>query len=140
MGRRGPVPKTNEQRQRRNKESRLQEIVAIAPSPAAQPERNPDWSYTANMMWDAMAVSAQARFYQPTDWAVGYFLCNTVTAFEQAGSSNGQMVASILSGCSSLMFTEGERRRVGVQLVSGTEDQTDHASEVSSKWVAKFST
>ena len=139
MGTRGPVPKRNEARQRRNKDGLLQEVSIIAPSVCAQPAPAVGWSDTAYMIWEAMAQSGQAMFYQPSDWAVGFLVCNTVTAFEDSGCSNGQMMSSILSGCSSLLLTEADRRRVGIQLVSNSENTGDKDKEVASKWVNRFS-
>lgn len=139
MGTRGPVPKRNEARQRRNKDAQLQEVSVIAASACAQPPAGYGWSDTAHMIWDAMASSGQAMFYQPSDWAVGFLVCNTVTAFEDSGCSNGQMMSSILSGCSSLLLTEADRRRVGIQLVSNSEDAGDKDKEVAHKWASRFS-
>ena len=140
MGTRGPVPKRNEQRQRRNKESRLQEVPVIPVSASIQPDPDPTWSKGALMIWDAMGKSGQARFYQPTDWAFAYQLCSVVTSFEDSGRANGQMYSSIISACSALMLTEGDRRRIGLQLVDSSENTTDKDAETANKWARKFST
>lgn len=139
MGTRGPVPKTNEARQRRNKESKLQEVPAILPADNIQPEPDPEWTHTAVMIWQSMGRSAQTVFYQASDWAVAYFLCGAVSAFEKSGRRNGQMISAILSGCGSLMLTEADRRRVGIQLTEPKSDTQSDDMETSKKWLNRLS-
>lgn len=115
MGKRGPAPKRNEQRQRRNKDAILQE-VEITSAPASQPPTDQSWHPAARRIWDAMGNSGQTKFYEATDWAYAQFMCDLITDYMTAGKGNGQMVSSILSGLSSLMLTEGDRRRAGVEL------------------------
>lgn len=137
MGTRGPVPKTNEQRRRTNKDSQLTEIE-ISTSPAIQPKESPHWCEAAKRIWQAMGNSAQVIFFEATDWAYAQLMCDLITDYMHARRSNSQMVASILSGLTSLMLTEGDRRRAGIELKRVTSTQHDSTIEDMTTWATKL--
>ena len=85
-------------------------------------------------------MSGQTRFYEPSDWAVAYLLCETVTEFQRSKMKNGQMLASIQSLMSDLLMTEGSRRRVGIELDRKTADEVERDENivVMSKWREKM--
>lgn len=95
--------------------------------PVTIPEADENWHPTARMMWDSLAESGQADFYQQSDWAFAYFLCDEMTGYlcgERYNPKTGEMyqyrspemMKAILSGLTTLCVTEGDRRRVRIEL------------------------
>lgn len=140
MGSRGPVPKRSESRQRRNEPAiEVKRGASGMSEDYKPPQKNSHWSNLAKKLWDELRKSGQTRFYEPSDWAVAYLLCETVTEFQRSKMKNGQMLASIQSLMSDLLMTEGARRRVGIELdrKSADEVERDENVVVMAKWREK---
>jgi hypothetical protein len=65
-------------------------------------------------------TGAISRAYQPSDWAFAWILCEVLneglTARRPSGMLNASTIANALSGLARPGVTEGDRRRMGVQL------------------------
>lgn len=122
MGSRGPIPKRSEDRHRRNEPT--QSVTrARGADQVTVPEADETWHPIAIRLWEALAASGQARFYEPSDWAFAYSLMEDLSAYKMNPRRSGQMLAAIMSGLSDLLVTEGDRRRVGIEL-SRPEEET----------------
>ena len=115
MGNRGPVPKRSEDRKRRN-EGEIETTKVEVSGVVEVPEANPEWHPIARRLWESLEGSGQSRFYEPSDWALAYSLCDDLSYYKLARVRSGQMLASIMSALSSLLLTEGDRRRVALEL------------------------
>jgi hypothetical protein len=102
------------------------------------------WEPITMSMWESFSRSGQAIFYEPSDWATAYMLMEVLDRWlkpqdvkvGQIGSSKdesgggdityvfeqkivampGGVLTSILKGLASLMVTEGDRRRLRIEL------------------------
>lgn len=129
MGRRGPLPKRSDEHQH-PETLRRKQVAGLRPTLVAGrvtvPDADPEWHPIARMIWEAALESpAQERFYEATDWAVLYNLCDDVSYFKNRDSRSGQMMASINTQMLNLLLTEGDRRRVQVELQRATEEQLE---------------
>lgn len=122
MGARGPIGKRSEERMgHRSKEEK--DSITKAPSGAPDdlpelPEPSPLWDPIAADWYLSLRKSGQAAFYQPSDWAVARYaaeLMSRVLDCSERGP-NGQLVAALNSVMSSLLTTEGDRRRARMEL------------------------
>ena len=116
MGTRGPVPKRSDQRRRENKPE-IPYDSAPGASVVEVPDVDDDWHDIAKMWFRSLAKSGQSLWYQPSDWAEAYFLAHVMS--EQLLSDtlmNGQKLSALLAGASRLMTTEGDRRRLRIEL------------------------
>lgn len=122
MGARGPVAKRSEERMgHRSKEEK--DSITKAPSGAPAdlpdlPDADPLWDPIAADWYLSLRKSGQAAFYQPSDWAVARYaaeLMSRVLDCSERGP-NGQLVAALNSVMSSLLTTEGDRRRARMEL------------------------
>lgn len=122
MGARGPIGKRSEERMgHRSKEEK--DSVTKAPSGAPVdlpdlPDPSPLWDPIATDWYLSLRQSGQAAFYQPSDWAVARYaaeLMSRVLDCSERGP-NGQLVAALNSVMSSLLTTEGDRRRARMEL------------------------
>lgn len=121
MGVHGPIPKRSEERRRRNKDDGPGLIQAPSGAPEYLPDLpdpDPSWHSIATDWYLSLRESGQAAFYQPSDWAVARYaaeLMSRVLDCSERGP-NGQLVAALNSVMSSLLTTEGDRRRARMEL------------------------
>lgn len=83
------------------------------------------------MVWDSLGTSGQADFYQQSDWAFAYSICEDLSMYkkpfvtkdgEEYHKRSGQMLQTIYSAMSNLLLTEADRRRVRIELESPKEE------------------
>lgn len=136
MGDRGPVPKRTEQRRRRNKT----EPVAKAPSSggANAPAADASWHPVAKRWFQSLKKSGQSRFYEDSDWATAYLIAESISrelnpqpmTVGRGAEAHIEMVtlppkgaslAAWLKAMSSLLVTEGDRRRARLELEAASE-------------------
>lgn len=124
MGGRGPVPKRSSERQRRNKPE--VEITTIEVSgPADQPELGLEDPHPIIVdLWHSLAESAQAEFYEPSDWQFARFTLHFASDLLKAGRPSAQMFQGVTSALSDLLVSEGARRRLRME-VERNKSQAD---------------
>lgn len=129
MGQRGPVPNRSEDlarpRSRKGGEHTGSDITKGELRPVEIPEPDPDWHPISLMLWDGLIKSGQADFYQQSDWAFAYSICEDLSMYkkpltdrngEEYHKRSGQMLQTIYSAMERLLVTEGDRRRVRIEL------------------------
>ena len=158
MGTRGPIPKRNTERRRRNKPEQPMNTVKIAGS-VRVPAAGKDWHPRAKALWRAAKQSGQSQFYEPTDWQLLGYVCDLMTTLFRPGRltlklealirgvaagegltkderlylewmlapvrPSAQMVASMNSLLTSLLLSEGDRRRARLELERGEPEEEE---------------
>lgn len=131
MGVRGPIPKRSDEGHPKTiaKKNRagIDHVDALKASDVAVPDPDPDWHSIARMLWDATKESAFTRFYEPSDWAVLYFTCENLSHFCNSERRSPTAMAAINQMLTSLLLTEGDRRRVQIEIQRATEEQLESA-------------
>lgn len=141
----GPPPKREAERRRRNKDGVEVEHVNVAELVAQDieiPVSDPNWHPIAASWYDSLQRSGQAIFYEPSDWWTAYMLADVLDRWlkpqdvrvgedrpgQQVGGEvtylfeqkvipmPGATLTALLKGMSSLMVTEGDRRRLKIEL------------------------
>ena len=127
-----PIPKRSTERRRANV---VPDLVRV---PGARKVRVPPPSKT----WDAMArawylslkASGQSRYYEPSDWQQAYMLADQMTRMRELDQPNAAMLNAIVAATRDLMTTEGQRRRLHVELTrpeqAGDPEQDAAAADV----------
>ena len=125
MGSRGPVPKRSSQRRRANKPPIP---VTAAPTGATSPVPElRDGLHPLAVRWfEALAASGQSAFYEPSDWAQALVVAEAVDSF--AREPQAAMLRTILTASTSLLVTEGDRRRLQVELQRTPVDADEAAA------------
>lgn len=154
---RGPVPKRSDQRRRRNADD-----LPISHAPAASrvpvPAADRGWHPIAKRWYRSLRGSGQSAFYEPSDWAVAFLVAESMSRDlgeqflginEKTGEVEygviplkGASLAAYLKAFASLMVTEGDRRRMRLELERGTgEVDPDEAAGVASmdEWRERLS-
>ena len=96
--------------------------------------QEPSWHPIAHDLYMSLTRSGQALFYEPSDWHTAYALCESLSRefkpkpiVVQVGEGeteiqwvmqpvNGAVMNMVLKGLSALMATEGDRRRLRIEL------------------------
>ena len=145
MGVHGPIPRTENElaRPRERKGSDEQATLHGERRPVTwQLGADPEWHPIATMLYESAMTSGQTDFWQDTDWAIFYSLCEDISYYKSPSKAtavnrktgetseydkprSGQMLQSIMSNLASLLLTEGERRRVRMELQKPPEQKAD---------------
>lgn len=138
MGSRGPVPKRSEDRHRRNKDY----STTKAPSGGSEVVAPPAcdwWPDEVADLYNSLAKSGQSRFYEASDWAYAQFIMGEMSRYVDGARQNGQVLTALLSGLTALGVTEGDRRRMGIELGKPVEVDTPDSNVVTmDKWLKRF--
>lgn len=123
----GPPPKRSSQRRRRNSDG-----VEVESAPLRveleQPECREDLHPRAAGWYRSLASSGQARFYTDSDWQVALICAEAIDLFMKTGRAT--LLAEIRSLQSQLLATEGERRRVKLELERSKSEESGDVSEL----------
>lgn len=130
VGSRGPIPKREEERRRQNKPDIPTDTPEVV-GPVAVPEPDPEWHPVARSLYESLRESGQSQFYEPSDWAAAYLLAESMSrdlsvkvigvtkdgeVIRDQVPINGASMSSYLKGLAALGATEGDRRRMSIQL------------------------
>lgn len=141
MGQRGPVGKRDEERIRRNvNENPTATITAVGK--VSIPELG-DVSYQGEThplvteMYESIRQSAAVKWYEPTDWQFArlalYTLNQELIASQHYGKPVGAMkLTAINQMMSALLLTEGDRRRVRLEIERSGDSPTADVVDVTS--------
>lgn len=118
MGTRGPVPHRDEARVRRNTpevETTTVSVIGVVEPPPLNIV-NPHELVTS--LYEAMKQSAQAKFYEPSDWQVARLTLDQINRElqYQSGAIPAMKLTAFNQLLSNLMLTEGDRRRVRMEI------------------------
>jgi hypothetical protein len=127
---RGPVPKRTSERRRTNAPEIPAETVKVV-GVVDVPEPDGDWHPIASRWYTALAESAQVKYYEPSDWATAYLIAESISrdlqpqvvgitdrgkpVFETI-PMKGASLAAYLRAMSVLIVTEGDRRRLRIEV------------------------
>lgn len=116
MGTRGPVPKRSTQRRRQNKpETPITAGKGATDVPV--PPSEDHWHQLAKDWYASLAQSGQAKWYEPSDWATARYVAEAMSRNLLAGAKfSSVLFASVMSAMSNLLVTDGDRRRVRLEL------------------------
>ena len=147
MGERGPVPNRSDERRRRNlPEDGIETSKVPGKAIVDWPEPNPDWHPIAHNFFLGLQDSGQSVFYQQSDIELAYFLAHEMSLHldpqpvvigrgEDAEIEmvvkpmKGTELSAFIKGMSLLGVTEGDRRRMKIELQYGAEDAEESPAE-----------
>lgn len=122
----GPVPKRSEQRRRRNKPDGPALTKVPASSNVKPPRVSPSWHPLMKDWFRSLKESGQSIFYEPSDWQTARLMAHLMS---EALKSNKPVKAALLGEfnrmAASLLTTEGERRRLRIELQSAEAGSSD---------------
>jgi hypothetical protein len=134
----GPVPKRSEERRRRN-----QEPGGIARTPTStRPLAPTDW--IADATWHPLAAdwflslyqSGQAIYYERSDLATARYVAEAMSRNLNAHKFSPMLFTAVMQASTNLLATEGDRRRLRIELERVMVD--DGAAEAKVSRMAQY--
>lgn len=136
LGIRGPIPERSDQRVRTN-EGPIPTDQVKATGHVPRPQLGiVDPHPIVKEFWDSLYASAQRKYMEPSDWTFAKLTMHALQQELYATDKNGnrrpigavklQVICSMLSA---LMVTEGDRRRLRIEVTRGDNDP-EHTAEV----------
>lgn len=155
MAKTGPIParSTALSRERDIERGDRGPITKGEMQPVVIPTPDPEWHRVARMLYDSYSQSGQSAWAQQSDWAQLWFICNEISLYltpamimekdeetrrlvprtDDFGNIlrypshklSAVMFGEINRALGELMFSEGARRRVRVELEQPKEDDGD---------------
>lgn len=134
----GPVPNRSDQRRRRNKVEIDKAPVSVPGGVARGPEPPPELTGLARTWYESLRTSGQSIYYADSDWASALIVARAIERFDDRPTAH--MLTAILSGLGSLAATEGDRRRLRIELERAPEVDADEEAAVAEidEWRARL--
>lgn len=123
-GTRGPIPDRSEDRIRRNAGDPIETVTAIGPVPV--PELDIGLTHPlVDDLYRSLGESAQARFFEPSDWQIARFTLDQLNKelLYEKGVIGAMKLSAFFQAFSTLMMTEGDRRRLRIEIQRKTEGE-----------------
>lgn len=135
----GPVPKRSDQRRRRNTVDIDKAPIVLADGVARGPDCPDGVSGLARDWYESLRTSGQSVFYADSDWTSALIIARAIEKFEERPTAH--MLTAILSGFGSLAATEGDRRRLKIELERAPETDADEEAAVAEidEWRTRLS-
>lgn len=133
----GPPPQRSDQRRRRNKVEIDRAPVSTETTFGPDP---PSWlSGLARDWYESLRTSGQAIYYTDSDWTSALIIARAIERFDERPSAH--MLTAILSGFGSLAATEGDRRRLRIELERQSGPDVDEQAGVTAinEWQRRLS-
>ncbi|MCA1191626.1 hypothetical protein [Saccharopolyspora sp. 6V] len=128
-GRSGRTPKRSTQRHGH----RSKEEAAVQKAPGASsvevPESDAEWHPIAQRWFASLGQSGESQFYEPSDWAQAEYLAELMSRSLTAEKTSAMLVSAVLSGTTSLLVTEGDRRRLKLELQRVRVDEDEEVAD-----------
>lgn len=136
----GPIPKRSDQRRRTNSPKAEKVPATKAPGTYTVPLAAGEWHDLAKQWWQALRKSDQTLYYQPSDWAHAYAWTQMWSQQLESGKPSAMFLATWDSAMGRLLITEGDRRRVRIELERAGKTDPDKEAGVASMtaWRAKL--
>lgn len=116
----GPVPKRSSQRRRQNKVHLDRVEVA---DQVVVPDLGVDDAHPiARDFYESLRISGQARWYEPSDWARARVFTMLLSDQLKTGRPSSMMYQALQRDMDALLVSEGERRRVRMEIERTSPD------------------
>lgn len=135
-GHSGPPPKPNARRRNaRPVETVTLDLDKLQGDEVEVPAPNEDWHPIAMATWESLTKSVTAHIYEPSDWMFAHILCEQISRamkpkkiqvgvdgngepimVEAEVPMSGAELQAVIKGFNSLIATEGDRRRLQIEV------------------------
>ena len=121
----GPIPKRSEERIRRNKPDVPVDKIPVIGMVKAPELGLVDPHPLVVDLYRSLSDSAQARFYEPSDYEYARFCLHFADVLLKSQRPSAQLLASVNQMLTDLLVSEGARRRVRLEV-----ERSDTGGEV----------
>lgn len=127
----GPIPKRSEERTRRNAagEDGI-ELKKGEAQPYSWTRADPDWDEPTRDFYYSFRKSGMAAYFQQTDVQWLWLACDELARYRAMGKQSAMLLGSIIQMLNSgFGITEGERRRLKIELDVPQEAESDEVND-----------
>lgn len=141
----GPPPKRQDQRRRRNKDENGLKVVELPSGNTSNgkvPRVSPGWHPLMKDWFRSLKTSGQSVFYQDSDWQTARLLAEIMSQeLNGEGGVKASTLAEFNRAAAALLTTEGERRRLRVELQAADSGSLvdDESTSVMEAYKSMFS-
>lgn len=129
----GQIPKRSEQRRRRNKPDEDAQVDKPAKTGSSEkPPAHTSWHPIAQRWYDSLERSGESVYFEPSDWAAAEVTAESLSRdlYREGKPIPGMNLAAYQRTMTVLLMTEGDRRRLRMELQRGdVVDEDDAAAE-----------
>jgi len=100
------------------------------------PEPSGEWHPVAQGIYKSLQMSGMAQWYETSDWALAWVMCETLHRLYAFGFSAG-LLGEFNEMSSRLLMAEGDRRRARIELIRAGGDVDEDESETNLKDIRK---
>lgn len=135
-----PLPKRSTQRRRAPKPGEIEWARGADDVEPLEPD--PEWHPIARQIYDSLEQSGQSRFFEPSDWAIAYLFVDSISRdlkpqyvgvtaaphsepIYEVIPLKGASLSAYLKAFGNLLMTEGDRRRLRLELERGGLENPD---------------
>lgn len=132
-GRGGRVPKRADQRHGHRTKAEQSEVESIPAIGNVDPGflLVQDPHPIVVELWDAAQESAQRCYFERSDWAMLNLTLYELDRYLKGSKRNGQILSAIYSSLGELLFSEGARRRVRIEIDRSTHEEPAPVRDIS---------
>jgi hypothetical protein len=113
------APKRSELRRRTNVVEGLERAPGAPVVPIPPATRG--WHPIARDWYRSLAKSGQSAYYEPSDWQTARMVADQMTKLLNAEEPNAALLRAVLESSRDLLTTEGQRRRLRLELIRNPE-------------------
>jgi hypothetical protein len=139
MGVKGPIPKRDDERVRRNTTG--EDGLETKNFSMSDPVKIPDAFFENDEvqgMWAALQISVNVQYFEPTDWAYAIFVLTRIDRGLAKGEPGAMMMSAWDGLLKQLAMTETERRRIKIEAHRGVQaEEETQASDYYEKMFEK---
>lgn len=120
----GPIPKRTEERTRRNKQTESgasNEVSKGVATDVTWPKADPTWDDFTKDWYNGLKKSGMSAYYQQSDVAMARIIANEMSIYQRESRRSSMMFAALMTAMTGLGVTEGERRRMRIELEAPKE-------------------
>ena len=129
MGSRGPAPKRAAARIRRNKDTPQPNTVATSGS-VKPPPASGTWHPQARRWYRSLGKSGQSRYFEPSDWEFARLQAELLSLELRRFRPRATMISIIFAAMRGLGVTEGDRRRMSIEIERRADDVPEDDDKV----------
>ena len=100
--------------------------------PSEPKAADPEWETLASEVYTSMMNSGMSAFFEASDWAMLYLLCDHLSDLRKTYKETGRLPAiifqTVMRELNSLGMSEGERRRMRIELEAEVADDSEEAT------------
>lgn len=113
----GPIPERSDQRRRRNAPEIPIDRVEGGLVDVVGPDLDVEGAHPLAVDWfESLRGSAQAKFYEPSDWQMARIAAQCLTDYMADDRRSAMKFSAFQAATTALLVTEGDRRRMRMEI------------------------